>query len=99
MPRLSILTPAQARAIGLIGTAVTLGDNQYTVHSIEGGNWYAHLASDGMVVVDQGLSGGNWVTEPFATLIPSNRTIGDGWSRTAPMARLRQGVSLVKAYA
>jgi hypothetical protein len=92
------LTPAQVDAMSLIGKPVTIGGRQFTVHSIEGGDWYAHLSADGMIVVDTGLSGGKWITEPVATIIPAGHRIGEGYAETVFVDRLKRGVSLMKSY-
>lgn len=101
MSRVSIftLTPAQARAVGLIGQPVTVGDHQYILRSIEGGSWYAHLSTDGHIVIDTFLSGGQWITEPVANILPAGCQFGQGFTREVPLRHVKQGVSLVKAYA
>lgn len=99
MPKLSVLTPEQAHAVSLIGKPVTVGDRQYRLHSVEGGDWYTHLSTDGMIVIDQGLSGGQWITFPIATLIPAGHTLGDGFSETHALDQVKRGVTLSKTYA
>lgn len=98
MTRLSILTPDQAHAISLIGKPVTCHGRQYTLQSVEGGDWYVHLSSDGMVVIDQGLSGGQFITEPRANIVPAGCEFGQGLSREVPLRYLKRGVSLQKAW-
>lgn len=98
MPRTTTLTHDHARHVALVGTVVTYADRQWTIHSIEGHDWYAHQGAGG-VIVDTGLTPSMWVKEPVATLVPMGHVIGDGHSESTPAGRVKRGVCLVKAYA
>lgn len=99
MSRTIALTIDQAEAVSLIGKSVTVGDRQYTCHSIEGGSWYAHLNSEGLVVIDTLLSGGHWITQPLANLLPAGCELGQGFMEEHPLSQVKRGVTLVKSYA
>lgn len=99
MSRVTALTPVQAHAIGMIGQPVTYQGEQHTLRSVEGGDWYAHLNSEGLIVIDTDLSGGQWITEPIANILPAGCEFGRGFQRSVPLAWIKRGVSLMKSYA
>lgn len=99
MSRMTVLTPDQASALSLIGKPVTFAGHQFTLRSVEAGDWYAHLNSEGLIVIDTDLPGGQWITEPVANLLPAGCEFGQGFTEEVPLRRVKQGVSLWKAYA
>lgn len=93
------LTREQIQAITLVGAVVTLDSQQYTVHSVEGVDWYA-FNDNGATTVDMGMTRSAWITRPLATLVPAGCKIGEGFAKEGiPVSWLRRGVSLAKAYA
>lgn len=83
--------------IAMVGRIVTLGDEQFKIHSVEGRDWYA-FDDQGMTTVDLQMTVASWITEPVATIIPSGHAIGEGFSQTVPLAKVRPGVCLSKRY-
>lgn len=91
------MTPEVAHSLSLIGKIVTVGSQQYTVHAIEGTDWYA-FDRDGTVILDQNMTRSMFITEPIATLIPSGHTYGDGHTEMHSVRTVKRGVSLGKSY-
>ena len=91
------ITDEQVSGIALVGKIVTYADSQWTVHSVEGADWYAHLSEDGTVVADLGLPNLAFV-QPHAVLIPMGATLGQGFSEEVRVSAVRRGVCLVKSW-
>jgi hypothetical protein len=86
-------------SVALVGKIVTVRGfpGQFKVNSVEGPSWYA-CEREGGTLLDLGLSGGWWITEPIVTVLPMGRELGEGWSETVPLSRVRRGVSLAKSW-
>lgn len=79
-----------------VGQIVTVGERQFTVHNIEGRDWYAHL-QDGQVTVDIHMTPIH-IVEPIAMVLPMGTKLGEGSAETYEVSRLTRGVSLVKSW-
>ena len=90
--------PANVAAIAHVGAVVTFANAQWTVHSVEDRDYYAHLTCDGTIMVDASMTNAYWISEPRAMIIPAGHKVGDGFAREVPLARVRRGVCLVKSY-
>lgn len=91
------LTPAVVQGVALVGRVVTIPGyaGQFKVHSVEGCDWYT-FDRDGVTVVDTAMPPARWISFPIATVIPSGHQIGEGFSETIAVDRLRVGVNLDK---
>lgn len=99
---MSVRTVALAKdtveGIALVGNIVTVGDQQFKVHSAEGRDWYA-FDDQGETRVDLAMTVANWITVPELTLIPSGHKIGEGFAITVEANKVRRGVCLAKSWA
>lgn len=77
-----------------VGQIVTVRERQFTVHSVEGSDWYAHL-QDGQVTVDINMTPVH-IVEPIATLLPMGTKLGQGFAETCELDRLSKRVCLTK---
>jgi hypothetical protein len=77
-----------------VGQVVTVGEHMFTVHSVEGRDWYAHL-QDGQVTVDVNMTPVH-IVEPIAMLLPMGAELGQGFGRECEVNRLTRGVCLTK---
>jgi hypothetical protein len=77
-----------------VGQIVTVRERQFTVHSVEGADWYAHL-QDGQVTVDVNMTPVH-IVEPIATVLPMGAKLGQGFAETYEVSRLTRGVCLAK---
>lgn len=93
------LPQADVDKIALVGKIVTFpGSNgQFKVHSVEGPTWYA-FDRDGETVLDLGLTKSRVITEPLATIMPSDTQIGQGFAETVRVGMIRRGVNLTKSW-
>jgi len=89
--------PATVQAIAHVGQVVTLGNAQFTVHSVEGRDYYA-FDQDGTTVVDANMTRASWLVEPVALILPAGSKIGEGFGKEVPLWRLQRGVCLTKRY-
>lgn len=91
------LTPDMIKGISMVGRVVTVGNDQYKIHSVEGTDWYA-FDDQGTTTVDFAMAKASWITFPLATIIPSGHKIGDGLSTVVALDQCRPGVCLSKSY-
>lgn len=84
--------------IGAVGQQYTVGDRQFTCHSVEGRDWYAFAEKDGLVTVDVYTTSVD--IEPKITLIPNGHKIGEGFAEEFAYAnpRVKRGVCLAKSW-
>lgn len=91
------ITMEVALGVSFVGRVVTFHDHQYTVHSVEGIDWYA-FERDGIISLDLGLTPSNYAHDPKATILPMGHELGQGFGQVVPFRELKLGVCLVKAY-
>ena len=63
-------------------------DLVWTVHSVEGVNWYAFQSGETQVTLDAGMTRAEWITEPIAMIIPSGSKIGEGFGQSVGLSLL-----------
>lgn len=85
---------AAVQGASWVGQVVTVDDSMYTVHSVEGADWYAHL-QDGQVTIDVNMTPVH-IVEPIATILPVGTKLGQGFGRECKVSRLTKGVCLTK---
>ena len=90
--------PATVQTIGHVGSVVTHANAQWTVHSVEGPDFYAFLEEDGTITVDANMTLASWIMFPKVLLVPAGAKIGDGFAKEVPLAQVRRGVCLDKSY-
>lgn len=95
-----LFAPATARAIAHVGAVVTFANAQWTVHSVEGRDYYAFLSPDGTITVDATMTPATWIEEhaPIAMIVPAGHSMGDGFGREVYLTNLTRGVCLDKSY-
>lgn len=84
-----------AQYAGMIGSVVTVGERQYTVHSVEGRTFYA-FDQDGQTTVDVNMTPAEWIKTPIALILPMGTKIGQGSGVECEVNRLHRGVCLTK---
>lgn len=90
--------PATVAAIAHVGAVVTFANAQFTVHSVEGTDWYAFLDDHGTITVDASMPNAYWISEPRAMIVPAGHKVGDGFGKEVHLSQVRRGVCLAKSY-